>query len=321
MRINRNVVVKRGNSILLVAFLMLTMATSFAQKEHLLIGRTTGQLAIKKQTTVRVFGFSTSLSGQVTLPGPCIEAMVGDSIAIDFWNISQGNPVSLTCNAIPFLQYDEEAKTLLEKQPIDHMEHGFYAFKAEKSGTYLYYSPENYPFNLQAGLFGTIIIRAKEEDSKPLKAKKEMLWCSYEMDPKWHTDAIMDVEHSDLNKPILLPDYKPNYFLINGKPAKKTTGLQAVANKNEPVLLRMVNAGLYLHEIQFPKNLKVQLVSGKPKAINKTTEGYLIQLLPGECLEFLAFLEAIKEKEKLIYRFIEPTSEKIVYKASIPIFY
>jgi len=321
MKINRSVVVKRGNSILLVAFLMLTKGVSFAQNEHLLIGRTTGQLAIKKQATVRVFGFSTSLSGQVILPGPCIEAKVGDSIAIDFWNISQGNPVSLTCNAIPFLQYDEESKTLLKKQPIDHMEHGFYYFKAEKSGTYLYYSPENYPFNLQAGLFGTIIIREKEEESKPIKAKKEMLWCSYEMDTKWHTDAIMNVEHSDINKPILLPDYKPNYFLINGKPAKKAAGLQAVANKKDSVLLRIVNAGLYQHEIQFPKEMRVQLVSGKANAISKGTVGHLIQLLPGECLEFLAFLEEVKEKEKLVYRFIEPVSTKIVHKASIPIFY
>ncbi|AYN06629.1 copper oxidase [Flavobacterium sp. 140616W15] len=307
---------------MIVVFSFLFVSTFLvAQNERLIIGRTTGQLAISSNLKIRTFGFANTLSGQVTLPGSYIDVRVGDSVNIDFWNISQGNPVSLYCKEIEFLQLNKEKELMKIKEPVHHMEHGFYSFQAKKAGTYLYYSPENYPFNLQAGMFGVIVIRPKENHATTVEPLSEVLWCSYEIDTKWHTDAIMGTEYDYTNKPIILPVYKPNYFFINGETVLKNKGLQSVTHKKEPVLLRLVNAGLYLHEIVFPSNTKLQLISGNETNIMKLSDGYKVQLQPSECIELLSSLENVGEKESIMYHFIDPISKKEYYKASIPVFY
>ncbi|UOX33593.1 multicopper oxidase domain-containing protein [Flavobacterium sediminilitoris] len=314
--------VEKKSRLLIIIFFLCTSISFFAQEECLIIGRTTGELSIKEKLNIRVFGFSSSLSGQVTLPGVSINVIEGDSVNIDFWNISQGNPVSLYCESIEFLQKEENGKVMKEKKPIDHMEHGFYSFKAEKPGVYLYYSPENNPFNFQAGMFGTIIIQPKKNDSLSEKKGNEALWCSHEIDTKWHTDQIMNVAHDDINKPIVLPKYNPDYFLINGKMIKDIKGLQSLNDiKSEGVLLRLVNSGLYLHEIALPSSMKFKLIFGDANHVLVSSKEIKIQLYPKECLELLLFLENIEEKERILYRFIDPILKKVHFKANIPVFY
>lgn len=312
---------KKWNKIILVFSFLFIGTFLFSQNERLIIGRTTGKLAIKKNVEIRTFGFTNSLSGQVTLPGSDIDVKVGDSVNIDFWNISQGNPVSLYCKEIEFGQRNKENEVLKKKEPVHHMQHGFYSFLAKKAGTYLYYSPENYPFNLQAGMFGVIIIRPKENDPLSVKPLTEILWCSNEIDTKWHTDAIMGTEYDVSNKPIICPHYKPDYFLINGETALKNKGLQLLGHKKGTVLLRLVNSGLYLHEILFPSGTKLQLISGNDSRIIPLSEGYKVQLHTGECLELLTFLENVGDKELISYQFIDPISNKTYYKTDIPVFY
>ncbi|MFH6994431.1 multicopper oxidase domain-containing protein [Flavobacterium sp. FlaQc-48] len=318
---NLSLEMKAYHKIRLVVFLLFVTPFLFSQNERLIIGRTTGKLWVKNDVTIRTFGFAGSLSGQITLPGYPIDVREGDEVAIDFWNISQGNPVSLYCKEIEFVQRNKENEIMNKKEPVHHMEHGFYSFQAKKAGTYLYYSPENYPFNLQAGMFGIILIRPKEHDTMAVKPSAEVLWCSYEIDPKWHTDAIMGTEYDAGNKPIILPDYKPVYFQINGKAVLKNKGLQSIAGKKETVLLRLVNSGLYLHEIRFPSKAKLQLISGKETSLRVLPEGYNIQLHAGESLELLVFLENVPDKELISYQFTDPVSKKAVYKAVIPVFY
>lgn len=312
---------KKRNKITLIFSFLFVSTFLFSQNERLIIGRTTGKLLIEKKAPIRTFGFTNSLSGQVTLPGSEIDMKVRDSINIDFWNISQGNPVSLYCRDIEFVQRTAENEVMTKKEPVHHMEHGFYSFVAQKAGTYLYYSPENYPFNLQAGMFGVIIIRPKETDVLPAKALAEVLWCSTEIDPKWHTDAIMGTAYDTSNKPVVLPDYKPQYFLINGQIANKNKGLQVLANKKEAVLLRLINAGLYRNDIQFPSQAKVKLISGNEKNLTTFSGACKVQLPPGECMELEVFLENVSDQEKIGYHFTDPVSKKISYNAGIPVFY
>jgi FtsP/CotA-like multicopper oxidase with cupredoxin domain len=311
----------KQNVILWVFSLLLASTCLFSQSEKLIIGRTTGKLAVKKNLEIRTFGFTGSLSGQVTLPGSCIEAAEGDSLSIDFWNISQGNPVSLHCKEVEFLQRDKEKKIMGKKEPVHHMEHGSYSFLARKAGTYLYYSPENYPFNLQAGMFGILIIRPKNNDSLSVWPFSETLWCSYEIDTAWHTDAIMGTEYDPESKPVILPEYKPDYFLINSDIAQKAKGLQSLGKKKEKVLLRLANSGLYVHEIQFPSGIRLQLISGNDKNITASATGHMVQLHPGECFELLVFLGDATEKEQIVYHYIDSISKKERYKAAVPVFY
>lgn len=312
---------KKWSRIILMFSFLFGTTFLFSQNERLIIGRTTGKLAIGKNLQLRTFGFTKTLSGQVTLPGVEIDVKTGDSVNIDFWNISQGNPVSLYCKEIEFEQWNKEKELVKIKEPIHHMEHGFYSFRAQKPGTYLYYSPENYPFNLQAGMFGVIIIRPKVNDLEAIKPPAEVLWCSFEIDTKWHTDVIMGTEYDVSNKPVILPNYKPDYFLINGSAIRDNKGLQALDRKTEAVVLRLVNAGSYLHEIRFPSGTKLELITGKETSIIASAAGYKIVLNPGECLELHAFLENVGDKEFITYQFTDPVSKTVSYQAAIPVFY
>lgn len=304
---------------LLIIFLLVAISLS-AQNEKLIIGRTTGKFVLKKNNELRVFGFSNSLSGQVTLPGSLIEVKQDDSIYINFWNISQGNPVSLYSKGIDFEQQNEAHQVIKVKQSIDHMEHGFYTFSTKKCGTYLYYSPENYPFNLQAGMFGVVIIRSKITDSLAVIKNNELLWCSYEIDTNWHTDAIMDVEHDDINKPIELPDYQPKFFFINGVATKNVKGLQSYAKRSEKIVLRIVNAGLYRNEILFPLKTELGVVFGKRDAISTTSKNEIVQLEAGDCIELSISLAEVKKNETIIYQYIESETNQVKHKAKISVF-
>ncbi|MBC5835385.1 multicopper oxidase domain-containing protein [Flavobacterium sp. F372] len=292
--------------------------SSSAQKEILVIGRTTGELVVNKNKKIRSFGFSSTLSGQVSLPGSPIEMIVGDSLTIDFWNISQGNPVSLFAEGINFKQLDEENK-IIKNKPVAHMEHGLYRILAKNTGTYLYYSPENYPFNLQAGMFGIINIREKEK----LESKKtdEVVWCSHEIDTNWHTDDIMNENQNAINNPFKLLEYQPNYFLINGKLAKKTNGLQPLNLRKDTIILRIVNAGLYNHEIEFPVTMHPEIIFGNTSNSIKTSETTKVVLHSKETMEIQLFLVHSKENESIVYNYIDPKIGKVIYKVKIPVFY
>ncbi|WP_130736854.1 multicopper oxidase domain-containing protein [Flavobacterium sp. J27] len=291
----------------------------FAQKEKLIIGRTTGELVIKRNKSIRVFGFSTTLSGQVSLPGSLIEMEVGDTLFIDFWNISQGNPVSLYAENIDFEAISIEKKVVSSK-PIDHMEHGMYQLIARRKGTYLYYSPENYPFNLQAGMFGTIIVRDKQENNS-IGNSKEIVWCSHEIDVNWHTDDIMNVTHDDINIPLEIPEYRPNFFLINGILAKKIKGLQPFKPVNKTVTLRLVNAGLYNHIIEIPKVLRPKVIYGNLSNGTPTVTGIKVSLHSKETMELQLSLFDLKNNESILYQYVDPKNDATVYQVSIPVFY
>jgi FtsP/CotA-like multicopper oxidase with cupredoxin domain len=310
MRINKGIVFG-----IIVFFMTVSLS---AQSEMLVIGRTTGELEITKNKKIRVFGFSSTLSGQVSLPGSSIEMKVGDSLTVDFWNISQGNPISLFGEGLDFKQLDKENKSIKNK-PIAHMEHGWYRILAKKTGTYLYYSPENYPFNLQAGMFGVITIR--EREALETKQADEVVWCSHEIDTNWHTNDMMNATNTTINEPLTLPAYQPNCFLINGKLAKKIKGLQSLNFRKDSIILRVVNAGLYTHEIEFPVTMLPEIIFGNTSNSIKTSETTKVVLSSKETMEIQLSLADLKGNESILYTYIDPKTEKVMHKVKIPVFY
>lgn len=311
---------KRFDKPITCVLLLWTIAL-LSQNEQLIIGRTTGTLSINKKKSFRTFGFTKSLSEQVKLPGCTINGKVGDSIHLDFWNISQGNPVSLYCKEIEFIQNDKNHETLIKQEPIHHMEHGYYSFVAQKAGTYLYYSPENYPFNLQAGMFGVIIIKPQNTDVKSQTFAEELLWCSHEIDSKWHTDTLMGAEYDPSNKPIPIPKYTPNFFCINGQKVNTIKGLVSKNSTTKPILLRLVNSGLYVHTIQFPAKVKLEVNNDIDSIYKTKIKDNTVTLATGETLELLVSLEDFTTKERIVYQFIEPKTKKISFETTIPILY
>ena len=101
-----------GTCLLLMLFLF-----AEAQTNVFLIGRTIGEKVIANGDTLRVYGFAPSLSAHPPIPAPLIEANQGDSVHIDFWNVSQlhhhtihlhGLDVDQANDGVPFLSFSVE---------------------------------------------------------------------------------------------------------------------------------------------------------------------------------------------------------------------
>lgn len=292
---------------------LLIFTWAHGQQQHLIIGRTTGELLLKGEK-IRVFGFTNTLSGQVTLPGTSIEVMTGDSVLIDFWNISQGNPHVIFMDSIPLVRTTSDG-VLAEEQAVYHMDHGYYHFIAPAPGTYLYYCSENFPFNLRAGMFGVMIVRPK---AAPQEEGQEFLWCSFEMDPVWQELALLEAENPP--QPNERPIYQPQHFLLNGKPFKETEPMALSEGKNNaPILIRLVNAGHWQQEINFPKGHRLQLLDER-KTLFKTKHQQQLVLAPRETCELLLELPLVKKKRRIKYIFRDPETGRMKHRAFLPIY-
>ena len=291
----------------------------FGQGEQLIIGRTTGVFNLDDDSSVRIFGFTNTLSGQVDLPGITLEAMVGDSVTIDFWNISQGDPHTLFIDGIELRLTDEDGLPLKE-ETIHHMEHGYYHFRADRPGTYMYYCPENYPFNVQAGMFGILIVRPNEKSVPKTPKHKEILWCSFEMDTTWHNDSIMEIERSKSFFPVENPSYNPQYFLINGSPVDQIEAVDSFGKRNkEPILIRIQNTGQWQHEISFPEKLTIEKLSGDDAILTTSAKTKKLILKPKENCELLVYAPKRIIDLNIQYDFRNPETNKIEHTGYIPV--
>ncbi|PHS07294.1 MAG: copper oxidase [Kordia sp.] len=302
--------------------ILLIHVTTIAQVNKLIIGRTTGIFQVENKESVRVFGFTNTLSGQVTLPGTTIEVMEGDNVTLDFWNISQGDPHEIFIKGIQLKKKDSSPIKNADNS-VHHMEHGYYSFIAKQPGTYVYYCPVNYPFNIQAGMFGVLVIRGHEDHlsstSKELN-QKELLWCSFEMDPKWHENSLMDVEYGQQLELSELPPYKPQHFFINGKTNEQLNNKEMVVNLDteQATVLRLVNTGFWKHKIKFPKELKVEVKRGNALKHNKLSSLNQLTIKPLETFELWITCEK-KTNMNIQFDFINPETNSIENTQYIPV--
>ena len=300
-----------------IVFLAITLISS-AQDEWLIIGRTTGQLSFDGKDTIRCFGFSNSLSGQITLPGVIIEANEGDSIEIDFWNISQGDPHSLSITGIELLQKNTKGIYEAKKEEVHHMDHGFYKFHAKEAGTHIYYSSKNTSFSLQAGMFGLVIIQPKT----PKKINcREVIWCSNEIDSTWHSNYLLDYENEFRSAKPQYPKYKPQYYLINGQEINQNQGLELDPSiDTNQVMLRLANTGTFSNLITFPKNVTISHLSGNSQAITKDKNGTHVHLEPLETVDILVQTNTFSKNTTVLYRYADSNTGKTKYKVKLPLF-
>ena len=289
------------------------------QKE-MIIGRTTGTFDLTENQRIRVSGFTNRLSGQVTLPGIAINKIVGDSVVIDFWNISQADPHDLVIDGIK-TEKSSNWQHDIDDLSIHHMDHGYYRFVADQAGTHVYYCPIKYPFNVQAGMFGVLVIREKKLTEAELEEEK--LWCGFELDTNWHTDALLDKEIYEPKEVYTMenfPPYSPQHFLINGVQEENASSSLAISDlTNAQIVLRIANTGLYKHEVNFPKPIEIKgMNKDLSDALTMLKDGTKITLEPFETVELI--VSSSTEIDDIItYNFLNPTSGKTEFVQRIPI--
>ena len=260
---------------------------SYSQTNVFLIGRTLGEKVISNGDTLRVFGFAPNLGSHPPIPGPLIEANQGDSVHIDFWNVSQLHHHTIHLHGLDVNQANDGVPML--SFSVDHMDHGWYHFKAPHAGTYLYHCHVGSTLHLQAGMYGPVIIRPSDGSNTTWDGgyafdTETMLFMS-EFDTFWHTDSVLNHVHDTtaVHDTLQVPKYNPDYFLINGlsdQQLEDTIELESITNYVN--YFRLVNIGYCSNKVIFPSGLNAQIVDSDGRPLPSPEINDTIELYPGE---------------------------------------
>jgi FtsP/CotA-like multicopper oxidase with cupredoxin domain len=277
---------------LLVHYSVIEWSFSFGQIDQnmLLIGRNSGTHILDDGNTTRIFGFATTLIDPIRIPGPTLEVKSGDSVKLDFWNMSQGAPHTVHLHGLDVDQQNDGVGMLSFE--VEHSQHGFYYFKAPYPGTYLYPCHVGSSIHLQAGMYGMVIVRPSDGNALlnwdgGESYDREFSLLASEIDTVWHNDTVLDHEH-DSTMALYTPDtFKPQYFLLNGLSGVQLQSPEnyLVAMPEEKVFFRLANIGYYGVQYIFPSELNARLVAsdGRPLPTEEITDTVIV--LPGERYE------------------------------------
>lgn len=183
--------------------------------------------------SVPIWGFALgtcAAAGDPALPGPTIDVVSGDDVAIILHN-SLGQNVGLS---IPGQQPDMTG--------AGSGGDATYSFTAGAPGTYLYQASTNPARQVPMGLYGALVVRpttaGQAYDSPASAYDREAVVVLSEVDPQLNADPTG----------FDLLNWLPEYWLINGKayPDTETVAVHA----DDDVLLRYVNAGIDHHTMQ-----------------------------------------------------------------------
>ena len=275
--------------ILLIIFLSFGLL-SWGQNDLdvFLIARNTGAKVLANNDTIRVFGFAESLAAEPGVPGPTIIANEGDSVHIDVWNVSQGAPHTIHLHGLDVDQQNDGVPHLSFDVP--HMTHGFYHFKAPHAGTYLYHCHVASTIHVQAGMYGLIIIKPTDGGNTTWNGghsfTNDHSFFLSEIDTTWHTDSVLMHEHdtSLTVNPVTLPQYHPQFFLINGFSDQQLIEQDVTISTsvNQVDYVRLANIGYYGTRVIFPSGLNARIISsdGRPLNVEEITDTTYIY--PGE---------------------------------------
>jgi len=294
----------------LLLFTLLLHSFVFGQIDQtiLIVGRNTGTHTFHDGEQTRIMGFTSSLSQPLRIPGPTIDIKSGDSIKIDFFNLSQGAPHTIHLHGLDVDQQNDGVPHLSFE--VEHNEHGYYYFKAPHPGTYLYHCHVGSAIHLQAGMYGLVIVRPSNGsntmswDNGYLYDREFSLLAS-EIDTVWHNDTVIDHVH-DMDMPLFIPEtFEPQYFLVNGKSGTQMTMPEnrMYVSEGEKVFLRLANIGYYGVRYILPASLNSLVVSSDGRPLPNAFYSDTIEVLPGERYEVLIEIGNEDEYNLFVHHF------------------
>ena len=253
------------------------------------------QYELHDGTLVELMGYSKTLGGALVLPSPTLEFEEGDSVNLSFWNLSQGPPHTIHLHGLDVDQQNDGVPML--SFDVSHDDTGSYFFKASHPGTYIYHCHVTSVLHVQAGMYGLLIVRPKNNPNQTWNGgydfDSEKAWMLSELDTNWHHDSIINHDHDPMATTHPILPYKPQHFLVNGKSESQLQLMPYTASVGEVVFLRLANIGYYGNRVTFPAGLNAVVVSsdGRPLPSQIYTDN--LEIYPGERYGIL--VEAVSE--------------------------
>ncbi|MDG1147489.1 MAG: multicopper oxidase domain-containing protein [Crocinitomicaceae bacterium] len=282
----------RNNSILT---LVLSIILSFSIEAQIdVVQNIFSKMDIAPQHTLwdgsqtMLMGYTKLMGAAIDIPGPTLNYIEGDSIELKLRNMSQGASHTIHLHGLDVDQQNDGVPHLSFE--VGHNETKSYFFKAPHPGTYLYHCHVTSTLHVQAGMYGLLIVRPSSSNltwNGGHHFHQEKAWMTSELDTIWHSDSIINQPHDTTTNQVLLPDYNPQYFFINGRSENQLSSQTISASVDENILLRLANIGFYGNKYVFPYQLGAKVISsdGRPFPIEEITDTLVV--LPGERYQVL----------------------------------
>lgn len=230
-----------------------------------------GKQEIAPGVTVKTFAFD----GKT--PGPTLRFTEGDTVRVTFKNaLKEATAVHFHGMHLPA---NMDGVPPLSQNPIKPGESFTYEFTAPHAGTYMYHSHQNSIAQIDAGMYGALIIDPQNSDGQP-KFDKDQVW----MLGAWTgMDAGVDMKGMDHNQ----GDMGYIYYTINGKAYPLAEPLQV--KKGDVVRLRLINISNLVHPMHLHgHDFRVIAKDGHP--VKEPQVMNTVNVNPGEIydIEFIA---------------------------------
>lgn len=213
---------------------------------------------------IYVFGYTDDPNGPAKVPGPTITVNQGDTVNLTLVNDKDptrnaqnpdgdGHTIHLHGLDLPSA-FDGDPMTMPGDQAVMNGQSYTYHFVANYAGTYYYHCHQNVTEHLQMGMYGAIIVMPKNASNQAYANTptfdKQYSFVLSEFDSQEHATDYQAIRGNGAE--ANWGDYKPNYFLINGKAwpdtlTDPTTNISATVKQK--VLIRLINAGNIPHSI------------------------------------------------------------------------
>jgi FtsP/CotA-like multicopper oxidase with cupredoxin domain len=268
-----------------------------------------GTVTLPGGTPSVIWGLAAGSTAEPQLPGPVIEATVGDDVEVTLHN-TLDEPVSLTfpgqqINPEPVL--DAAGRLVSLARPAPPGRSTVYAFPASRPGTFHYEGGTSPELQVQMGLYGALVVRPAGYDNPAdpnyhtaygagsgSSYDVETVLLLSELDPAAHEAIAGGGAYNPLS-------YSPQYWLINGRSFPDCTGPADTSTQpfsarvpvltGQRLLLRVINAGLLTHLLAFQQGTaRVVAEDGHPKhsaALDATYEKCALTLGAGQTADLL----------------------------------
>ena len=263
---------------------------SQAHKDFFMIMRNTGEYTLWDQTKIKTYGFAETIVTHPLIPGPTIEVNEGDTVSVGAMNFSQGAPHTIHLHGLDVDQANDGVPHL--SFTIEHMDSGYYQFIATHAGNYLYHCHVSSVLHVQMGMYGKIIVNAKDGTNNAWTGgpgyDKDYDWMTSEFDTIWHTDSVLDndIGHFDSTgtHEVKIPEYAPQYFMVNGKSQHQLyeDDVFLKGKQNESIYLRLFNIGYLYNRYIFPAHLEAEILSSDGRPLPQSEQSDTLYVFPGE---------------------------------------
>jgi len=225
--------------------LMIVCVQANAITINLCTGITTKTMADGEIITLWGYGLDTGGACSATVPGPQLDVPAGDNaltlnlrntLSVPISVVINGQQASMTPVFFNDAQGRQRVRSFTHETPAGMT--GIYSWSNVKPGTFLYNSGTHPSVQVQMGLYGVVIHDHSLTEAYPgVSSVHSQVVVFSEIDPVAH-EAAAD-NPATVTSTV---NYTPRYFLMNGEEVPLAASI--TRGTQEPVLLRLVNAGL-----------------------------------------------------------------------------